>query len=75
MIEIKYVAVGTEEVKNYVAYDGMTLGDFLEEFLKVSMSNSIVTVNSRPIDYADYVLDNGDRIQLTPKTHKSGALA
>jgi molybdopterin converting factor small subunit len=71
-MEIKFVSSGTQEEKNYVAFDGMTLGEFLEEFLKVRITDSVVTVNNRPIDNANYELRDGDRIQITPKTHKSG---
>ena len=74
-LDLKYVAAGTEEIKSYVGWDGMTLGEFVDEYLKINMSDSVVTVNNRPVSDSNFELRDGDKIQVTPKTHKSGVLA
>jgi molybdopterin converting factor small subunit len=72
MVEIKFVPAGSTEARVYMGWDGITLGEFADEYFPGVLSNSTVTVNNAPVDDRDVVLSSGDKVQLIPKSHKSG---
>jgi len=70
-ISVKVTPAGSTSSSRYVAYEDITVREFVEDIMKTPVSSVNITVNGAAVDLDD-VLNDGDSLTLTPIKQKSG---